>query len=75
MGYRKNEILQKEIALLIKKLREEKKMTQLELYHETNLKISRVESGKTNISLNTISVLCNYFGLSLGEFFTLLEKE
>jgi transcriptional regulator with XRE-family HTH domain len=74
MGYGKDEVLQKHIGLLVKKLREQKNLTQLELYHDTNIKISRVESGKTNISLNTISVLCKHFGLTLGEFFTMIDK-
>ena len=35
---------------------------------------ARIEQGKTNISVSTLSKICNYFNLSLADFVKLLES-
>ena len=65
---RDQELLQ-QIALKLKKLREKKGVSQEQLYNETDIHIVRIETGKVNISVSTLSKLCSYFDVSLSEFF------
>ena len=65
---RDQELLQ-QIALKLKKLREKKGVSQEQLYNETDIHIARIETGKVNISVSTLSKLCSYFDVSLSEFF------
>ena len=64
---------QKEIGSKIKKIREEKKnISQKELAKLTNLDatyISKIEAGKKNITIDTLSAICSALGISLKEFF------
>lgn len=70
---RKNERLIKAIALKFKRLREEKGETQHTVYLETDLNIGNLEVGRTNFTISTISILCDYYGISLKDFFDGLE--
>ncbi|MCD7968952.1 MAG: hypothetical protein LUF87_01180 [Alistipes sp.] len=36
---------------------------------DTDLNIGNLELGRTNITVSTLSILCNYYGLTLEEFF------
>jgi len=65
---RDQELLQ-QIALKLKKLREKKGVSQEQLYNDTDIHIARIETGKVNISVSTLSKLCKYFDISLSEFF------
>ena len=67
--------LLRQVAKQIKKLRAENQVTQDMLFHKTNIPIGRVESGKINISISTLNSICNYFDISLSEFFFELEEE
>lgn len=70
---RDNKLLQK-IALVIKGLREEKGVTQEQVYNETNIHIGRIETANANLSVSTLSALCNYFRISLSEFHKQVEE-
>lgn len=70
----RNDILLKKIALRLKALREEKGLSQEELYNETNIHIARIETARINISVSTLSSLCKYFDISLTEFFKKIDK-
>ncbi|MBC8267057.1 MAG: helix-turn-helix transcriptional regulator [Flavobacteriales bacterium] len=61
--------LLKQIANRIKELRKEKGVTQEAFYNDTNIHIARIERGKTNISISTLNAICNYFEITLKEFF------
>jgi DNA-binding XRE family transcriptional regulator len=61
------------IALALKQLREEKGLSQEEVYNETNIHIGRIETGKANPTISTLSVLCKYYKLRLPQFFDLVE--
>src|ERR1700722_6990291 len=74
MGQVRDDILLKEIAKKVKDLRREKKMSQLELLFELNIHIGRIEAGKNNLTVSSLNVICKYSGLTLGQFFTELEK-
>lgn len=70
----RNNILLKKIAVRLKTLREEKGLTQEEMYNETNIHIARIETAKVNISVSTLSSLCKFFNVSLVEFFKKIDK-
>lgn len=74
MGQYKDEKLLKKIAMEIKRLRREKGITQDHFYYDTNIHIARIETGKVNPSISTIKSICNYFGVSLTDFFEEIEK-
>jgi len=65
---RNNELIKK-IALKIKALREEKGISQEDMYNDTDIHIGRIESARVNITVSTLDRICQYFGVSLGEFF------
>lgn len=62
------------IILTLKELRKEKGITLETFYFDTGIHLARIEQGKTNISVSTLSKICNYFNLSLADFFQLLES-
>lgn len=71
--FRDQELLDR-IAARLKDLREEKGMSQEDVYNETDIHIARIETAKVNVSVSTLSKLCEYFGVSLTEFFMKIEK-
>ena len=66
---RKNTILVSKIASRIKQLREEKGISQDSFFIDTEIHIARIESGSSNITVSTLSAICDYFGISLSDFF------
>lgn len=83
MGYRRNNILLEAIAKKLKQLREDRGLSQVDVYIDTDLNISRIESGKTSITLTSLFTLCQYYEITLEDFFkdaaeqykTLLKEE
>lgn len=69
MGQIRDERLLNKIALRIKSLREEKGISQEQLYNETEIHIGRIETAKVNISVSTLSRICEYFNITLTDFF------
>lgn len=69
MAQIRDEILLQKIALRMKSLREKKGLSQEEVYNDTEIHIARIETAKVNISVSTLSALCDYFEISLAEFF------
>ena len=57
------------VARRLKELREEKGLSQEKVYFDTGLNVGRIELGKTNISLTTLSVLSKYYNIKLEDFF------
>ena len=76
----RNEQLIHAIALVFKQLREgsgvsqEKVMDDLKIDKELSIHLGRIETAKTNPRISTIDALCNYYGISLSEFFILVEN-
>ena len=66
---RRNDILLKNVAEKLKKIRQEKGVTQLSVLVDTEVHVGRLENNPTNISLSTLADLCTYYGLTLEEFF------
>lgn len=57
------------VAKRLKQIRESKGLSQESVFIDTDYNIGRIEVGKTNISISTISILCKYYGVTLEEFF------
>lgn len=64
-----NQELLDKIAKRIKQLREEKGISQDTFYIDTDIHIARIEVGKVNITVSTLQAICDYFGISLFDFF------
>jgi len=65
-----NKELLLKIAQRIKQLREERNITQDIFYIDTDIHIARIETAKTNITVGTLHDICNYFSISLTDFFS-----
>ena len=74
MGQIRDTKLLQKIALAAKQLREEKGLTQEEVYNETNIHIGRIETAKANLSVSTLAALCKYYKLKLSEFHKIVES-
>jgi transcriptional regulator with XRE-family HTH domain len=69
MGQLMNQALLNKVAKRIKDLRKQKHVTQEVFYNDTNIHLARIETGRYNISISTLNAICEYFGISLTEFF------
>ncbi|WP_159291769.1 helix-turn-helix domain-containing protein [Tenacibaculum maritimum] len=70
----KDEILLKKIALCIKKLRYEHRVTLSDFYIDTGIHLARIEQGKTNLTIFTLQKICDYFNITFLDFFKMLEE-
>lgn len=64
----KNEI--SAIAANIRKLRQQQKLSVQELAYRCDMErsnLSRIEAGKTNLTIKTISIICNALGVELRD--------
>ena len=73
MGQIRDTKLLKKIAIVLKQLREEKGLTQEDVYNDINIHIGRIETANGNLSVSTLSALCSYFDLELSAFFERVE--
>ena len=62
------------IAGRLKELRAEKGVSQETVYEDTGVHIGKIETARYNITVSTLSKLCNYYGTSLKEFFNELDQ-
>jgi len=62
-----------ELARRLKAVREERHLTLQEVYDATGVHVSRLESGRRNVALRTVAMLCRYYKVSLGVIVTDLE--
>jgi transcriptional regulator with XRE-family HTH domain len=72
-GQVKNELLVKDVVVLLKKIRVDRKLTLEDVYNDTGIHIARIESAKTNITLSTLQSLLNYYNIKMIDFFNLLN--
>ena len=63
----------KTIILTIKEVRKKHGVTLETFYFDTGIHLARIGQGKTNISVSTLSKICNYFEISLVDFFKEVE--
>lgn len=74
MGKKKKDLeLAKAIAERLKEVRKEKGITQENVRFDLNMNIGRIEIAENCISLPTLKRLCDYYGITLGEFFKNLK--
>jgi transcriptional regulator with XRE-family HTH domain len=66
--YHDSELISKVISK-IKIIRKDKKITLENFYFDTGIHLARIEQGKTNLTVSTLSRICNYFEISLKDFF------
>lgn len=70
----KDDLLIKEIARQIKELRLSRNLSQEDVYLDTDIHCGRLEQGKINVTVSTLKVLCDYFQISLSDFFVRIEE-
>jgi transcriptional regulator with XRE-family HTH domain len=68
------ELLEK-IVFCIKQIRKSKNTTLEVFYFDTGIHLARIEQGKQNITISTLSKICEYFEISLSDFFILVEQK
>jgi transcriptional regulator with XRE-family HTH domain len=74
VGQIKNITLLKKVATVLKELRVANNLTQGDVYYDTAIHIGRIEAYKVNLSISTLSELCDYFEISLTDFFKKVES-
>ena len=75
MTDKKNDDLLRKVALVLKDLRSKKGVMQMDVINDTGVHMGRVETGTSNITLSSLSVLADYFEIKLSDFFKLVEKQ
>lgn len=65
----RDEIVLAKVAKRLRQIREKIGVTQESVAYDTNLHMSRIESGRANITISTLSVLCKYYRISLNDLF------
>ncbi|PKH50084.1 XRE family transcriptional regulator [Tenacibaculum sp. Bg11-29] len=70
----KYEITLKKIALCLKILRDEYNITLNDFYIDTGIHLARIEQGKTNVTVFTLQKICDYFNITMLDFFIRLEQ-
>jgi transcriptional regulator with XRE-family HTH domain len=73
MPQRHDDKLLRQIAEKLCDIRKELKITQVTVFADTHVRISNIESGKMNPTIMSIAILCEYYGVSLEEFFQGIE--
>jgi len=74
MGQLRDELLLERISEKIKSLRKAKGVTLEEFFNATNVHLSRLEHSKANITVSTLKHICQYFDISLHEFFRDVDR-
>jgi transcriptional regulator with XRE-family HTH domain len=69
-----NTELSKRIVFCIKELRKSKNITLEVFYFDTGIHLARIEQGKQNITVATLSKICDYLDIRLSDFFKLVEE-
>lgn len=58
------------VSLGLKKLRESRGKSQREVLDDTGIHIARIEARITGVGIASLKRLCNYYGITVREFFT-----
>lgn len=73
MKIRRNDILAKRVADRLKTLRHERNLTQENVRFDLEINIGRIEACQHIVSLPTLAYLCDYYKISLKDFFDGIE--
>ena len=71
----RDRVLLQKIAWRVKQIRTSRNITQEVFYYDTNIHIARIETGKLNISVCTLAKICDYFNMSLVDFFKGIDSQ
>ena len=71
---RRNDILLAIIGEKLVKLREARRLSQQKVYIHTGIDMDMIERGEYNLTLTTLSDLCDYYNISIKEFFKGVEN-
>jgi transcriptional regulator with XRE-family HTH domain len=74
VGQLRNKKLLVKTASQIKMLRTSKNLTQEDVYNDANIHLGRIETSKINVGISTLKYLCEYFGVTLYDFFKKIEE-
>ncbi len=66
----RNEELMGKVAIRMRQVREQKNISQDTMDLDTGLKMSRLESGQSDITISTIGRFCEYAKISVADFFS-----
>jgi transcriptional regulator with XRE-family HTH domain len=69
MAPRRDEKVLRQVADRIREIRKELKITQTTVFEDTSINIGNIESSPLNLTITSIVILCDYFEVSLEEFF------
>ncbi|MFM2038635.1 MAG: hypothetical protein RL432_1574 [Bacteroidota bacterium] len=70
----KDEALLSAMVQGLKSLRTERQLTQEDVYNDTGIHISRIETGRVNVSLSTLKAILDYYQTSLSQFFQNIQQ-
>lgn len=70
---RRDEVLLQKVVLRVKELRKTHGHTQEQLIAATEVNIPNLETGENFPNLTTLSIICKFYGITLGEFFAPLN--
>ena len=70
-----NDTLLRSIAAKLKQLRVERGFTQEVVTDRTKVNVGLYEVGTTNITIVLLTVLCNFYNVTLEEFFRDIEYD
>ena len=74
MAVQQDSLFLRELARRLKAIREARRLTLQEVYDATGVHVGRVESGKRNVALLTVAILCRHYQIDLGAVVTDLEQ-
>lgn len=57
------------VAMRLRELREQKGVSQESVYIDTDLNVGRIEAAMNNLTIDTLAILCDYYGVTFEEFF------
>ena len=69
----RNDILLNEIAQRLRERRHAIGKSQEAVYFDTGIHVGRIEIARYNVSVSTLSRLCQYYGITLEELFKGIE--
>jgi transcriptional regulator with XRE-family HTH domain len=70
----KDEALLSAMVQGLKSLRTVRQLTQEDVYNDTGIHISRIETGRVNVSLSTLKAILDYYQTSLSQFFQNIQQ-
>jgi transcriptional regulator with XRE-family HTH domain len=70
----KDEVLLSAMVQGLKSLRTVRQLTQEDVYNDTGIHISRIETGRVNVSLSTLKAILDYYQTSLSQFFQNIQQ-